>query len=101
MKKSKFNMTAGIVKIVFSILFLTAYTGCIYKPQSIKGEVVDETGAPMSGVDVSACYSGCGFKICPPLFNGWNDRNKINKESRESYSIHKIRTSGCSSCKRG
>ncbi len=47
--------------IVFAILFLLAQAGCSHKSQAITGKVVDESGNPLSGVTVSACYTGWGW----------------------------------------
>ncbi len=49
-----------IIKIVCAFLFLAAGAGCAYETQTITGKVVDESGAALSDVAVSACYSGWG-----------------------------------------
>jgi hypothetical protein len=43
------------------ILFLLAQSGCVNKSQILTGRVVDESGNPLSGVAVLACYSGWGW----------------------------------------
>ena len=60
MDKVKHHYSATIIKIVCVFLFLVADTGCAYERQTITGKVVDESGAALSGVAVSACYSGWG-----------------------------------------
>ena len=40
------------------VLLLMAQAGCMYRPQTITGEVVDKTGKGIAGVAVTACYVG-------------------------------------------
>ena len=61
MDKVKHNYSAIIFKIVCALLFLAANTSCAYETQNITGKVVDESGAALSDVAVSACYSGWGW----------------------------------------
>lgn len=60
MNKFKHNCAATVIKIVGAFLLLAAAAGCTYETQTIKGKVVDESGAALSDVAVSACYSGWG-----------------------------------------
>jgi len=57
----KGNYSTAIFKTISIFLLLTALAGCTDKNQTITGQVVDEAGAALSGVAVSACYSGWGW----------------------------------------
>jgi len=61
MNNFKFNRPATIIKIACVFLFLMADAGCGYESQTITGKVLDESGATMSDVAVTACYSGWGL----------------------------------------
>ncbi len=52
---------AAFIKIACAILFLSAGSGCSDEPITITGRVLDESGASVSGVAVSACYLGWGW----------------------------------------
>ena len=61
MNKFKHKYSATVIKIACAFLLLTAAAGCTYGTQTITGKVVDESGAALSDVAVSACYSGWGW----------------------------------------
>lgn len=61
MNKFKHKYSATVIKIAYAFLLLTAAAGCTYGTQTITGKVVDESGAALSDVAVSACYSGWGW----------------------------------------
>lgn len=61
MNKIKRNYSATVIKIACAFLLLTIDSGCTYGNQTITGKVVDESGAALSDVAVSACYSGWGW----------------------------------------
>ena len=50
-----------MLKIACVILVLIAAAGCMKEPQTISGTVVDGSGAALSDVVVTACYSGWGW----------------------------------------
>jgi len=60
MNKFKRNYYATVIKIACALLLLIANAGCTYETQTITGKIVDESGAALSDVAVSACYSGWG-----------------------------------------
>jgi len=63
LEESKIKYPVKIIKIAFICLILISEISCGYEydPLVIKGEVVDENGAPLSNVNVRAFYSGWGF----------------------------------------
>lgn len=61
MKKIFVDNYVEVIKIVCSILFITATLACTRDPLTIEGEVVDESGSGLNGVTVTACYSGWGW----------------------------------------
>jgi len=61
MKNIALKNRAAIINIVCVLLFLTTSSACTREPQIIEGKVVDESNAALSGVAVTACYSGWGW----------------------------------------
>lgn len=61
MNNFNFSSSTGIFKNICAILFLISQAACAHDPQTITGQVVDESGVAISNVEVKACYSGWGW----------------------------------------
>ncbi len=61
MKSIKSKTHTTVIKYACAILFLIASPGCAYENQKITGKVIGESGVALSGVSVTACYSGWGW----------------------------------------
>jgi len=60
-KLSKIHNPDSIIKIAWAALILLANTACNHDSRTISGEILYESGAALSGVRVTACYSGWGW----------------------------------------
>lgn len=50
-----------MIRIACVIIILIVAVGCTHESQTITGQVVDESGAALNDVVVTACYSGWGW----------------------------------------
>lgn len=52
---------AVFVKMFCALVWMMTNIGCSSETQTITGRVIDESGAALSGAEVTACYSGWGW----------------------------------------